>query len=144
MDYYVYTDGAYSKERELGAWSYMIFTDKSFVEWVSNKTKFIISPTYAEDVAVGMASHTLIKRGLTKEDRVIIHSDSNATISLLTSVIENGIEYKNKNLLVQDSIRILQHLSEITNVQFCKVHAHKKSLNPNICVDRMAKFYLRS
>lgn len=144
MNYYVYTDGAYSTERGIGSWAYLIYTDKNFIEWNSNKTSFISSPTYAEDIAIGVACHSLIDRGLTMEDKVILYTDSLATVKLLSNIIEKGIEFKSKDILIIDAIKNLQHLNEITNIEFCKVHGHRNVLNPNICVDRMAKYVLRS
>ncbi len=144
MNYHVYTDGAYSVERGVGSWAYLIYTDTNFIEWVSNKTKHIASPTYAEDIAIGVASHSLLKLGLTKEDNVYFYTDSLATIELIERYITSNRKYVNKNILVQDAIRTVQELSELTNVEMCKVLAHKNSLNPNICVDRMAKYALRS
>ena len=144
MNYYVYTDGAYSTERGVGSWAYLIYTDKTFIEWNSNKTSFISSPTYAEDIAIGTACHSLIDRGLTEKDKVIIHTDSLATLKLLTNIIDNGMEFTNKNILIDDAIKMLKCLNGITNIEFCKVRGHRNILNPNICVDRMAKYVLRS
>lgn len=144
MNYHVYTDGAYSIERGIGSWAYLIYTDTNFIEWNSNKTSFIESPTFAEDIAIGVACHSLIERGLTKEDKVVIYSDSLATIKLLSSILESGIKYRNKDVLIEDAVRNMQQLQKLTNIELCKVHAHKNVLNPNICVDRMAKFVLRS
>ena len=70
MNYYVYTDGARSVERGVGSWAYLIYTDTHFIEWNFNKTAYILSPTFAEDIAVGVACHSLLKQGLTKEDKV--------------------------------------------------------------------------
>lgn len=144
MNYYVYTDGAYSVERGVGSWAYLIYTDTHFIEWNSNKTSYISSPTFAEDLAIGVASHSLLKLGLTKEDKVFFYSDSLATIKLLSSVLDSNSKYTNKDVLVEDAVNILQSLGKQTNIEFCKAHAHRNVLNPNICVDRMAKYVLRS
>lgn len=144
MNYYVYTDGAYSTERGIGSWAYLIYTDKHFIEWNSNKTSFILSPTFAEDIAIGVACHSLIEKGLTKDDKVIIYTDSLATVKLLSAILEKGIEFRSKDILIIDAIKNLKHLDSITNIEFCKVRGHKNIINPNICVDRMAKYDLRS
>lgn len=144
MNYYVYTDGARSIERGVGSWAYLIFTDTSFIEWNFNKTKYIESPTYAEDVAIGTACNSLIGMGLTKEDTVIIHTDSLATIKHMNYLMEKDWDYIHESILIEDAIKNLKELYKVTNVEFCKVHAHKNALNPNICVDRMAKYALRS
>jgi ribonuclease HI len=144
MNYYVYTDGARSVERGVGSWAYLIYTDTHFIEWNFNKTVYISSPTFAEDIAVGVACHSLLKQGLTKEDKVFFYSDSLATIKLLSSILDNNIEYTNKDVLIEDAVNMLRTLHEQTNIEFCKAHAHRNVLNPNICVDRMAKYVLRS
>lgn len=144
MDYYVYADGAFSSERGVGSWSYLVFTDIRFLNWESGKSMFITSPTYAEDIAVGMACYYLLTKILTKKDRIIIHSDSLSTIKLITNVLDKNYNFKSNDTLVQDAVESIKKLSEKTRVELCKVHSHKNTLNPNICVDRMAKYYLRS
>ena len=144
MIYYVYSDGAYSRERKTGAWSYLIYTDKTFIAWESNKCDYIKTPTYAEDIAVGLACYELMtKHNLTKRDKVIIHSDSLSTITMMQRILKNEDVHIN-NILVKDSIDNIRKLSEITRIDFSKVRSHKSTLNPNICVDRMAKIFLRS
>lgn len=144
MRYYVYTDGAYSSERGVGSWSYLIYTDTNFIEWVSNKSVHIKKPTYAEDIAIGIASHTLIDMKLTKDDTVIINTDSLSTLKLLESIIGGSTSFGTSDIIVQDCIKNFMKLNEITNVELLKTHAHRNSLNPNTCVDRMAKYALRS
>lgn len=144
MRYYVYTDGAYSSERGVGSWSYLIYTDTNFIEWVSNKSVHIKKPTYAEDIAIGIASHTLIDMKLTKDDTVIINTDSLSTLKLLESIAGGSTSFGTSDIIVQDCIKNFMKLNEVTNVELLKTHAHRNSLNPNTCVDRMAKYALRS
>lgn len=145
MNYYVYTDGAYSSERGVGSWSYLIYTDTHFIEWVSNKSVHIKKPTYAEDIAIGMASHTLIERKLTKNDKVIINTDSLSTLKLLDSILKCDNQwFGTSDVLVQDCIDNLIKLNKMTNIELYKVHGHRNTLSPNTCVDRMAKYALRS
>lgn len=144
MRYYVYTDGAYSSERGVGAWSYLIYTDTSFIEWVSNKSVHIKKPTHAEDIAIGIASHTLIEMKLTKEDTVVINTDSLSTIKLLESVLGGSNWFGTSDIIVQDCIKNVMKLGEMTNIELIKIHGHRNKLSPNTCVDRMAKYALRS
>lgn len=145
MKYYVYCDGAYSTERGVGAWSFLIFTDVRYIYWNSNKSRFITTPTYAEDVAMGMACHYLATHAVVNEnDVVMIFSDSLSTIQLMNNLLTRNKEFKFNDQLVADSINNIKELNELCHVEFVKVHSHRAKLNPNICVDRMAKYYLRS
>jgi ribonuclease HI len=145
MRYYVYCDGAYSVERGVGAWSFLIFTNVRYIFWGSNKTRFITTPTYAEDVAMGMACHWLANNSvLMKNDIITIYSDSLATIDFMKSIIDSGKSFKFNDKLVDDAIQNIRKLSTMCTVEFIKVHGHRKKLSPNKCVDRHAKHFLRS
>lgn len=143
MDYYVYADGSYSTERRMGSWSYMIYTDIRYLDWMYNRSVFIASPTFAEDIAIGLACYNMLGRILTKKDRVIIHTDSMSSIEFFTGIL-NGEPYYVNNTLVNDAVKNVKLLAEKTNVEFFKVRGHKNKLSPNICVDRMARYCLRS
>lgn len=144
MQYTIYTDGAYSTERRVGAWSFLIYTQDKFLTWLSGRSFNIKSPTFAEDVAVGLACHYLYTHEtLTEEDTIVIHSDSLSTINLFNGVMTGKRKAKHKDVLVSDSIQNVLAVAEKCKITFVKVHGHKNSLSPNTCVNRMANLYIK-
>ena len=131
MDYYVYTDGAYSTERGIGAWSFLIFTDRRFIMWKSNKSEHISSALFAEDIAIGLACY-------------FMNSDSLGAVELFSKITNNVQPRRHRNKLVQDAVDNYTTLASNTKVSTIKVSAHKKILTPNTCTDRLAKYHLRS
>jgi ribonuclease HI len=144
MDYYVYTDGAYSTERGIGAWSFLIFTDRRFIMWKSNKSEHISSALFAEDIAIGLACYFMNTMHLDKKDRVFIYSDSLGAVELFSKITSNTQPRRHRNKLVQDAVDNYTSLANKTKVSAIKVSAHKKILTPNTCTDRLAKYHLRS
>lgn len=144
MQYIIYTDGAYSTERRVGAWSFLIYTEDKFLTWLSGRSVSIKSPTFAEDIAVGLACHYLYTHcNLTDEDEIIIYSDSLSTINLFNGVMSGKRKAKHKDILVADSIQNVLDVRNKCDITFVKVHGHKNSLSPNTCVNRMANYYMK-
>ena len=144
MQYTIYTDGAYSTERKVGAWSFLIYTPEKYLTWLSGRSVSIKSPTFAEDIAVGLACHYLYTHEeLTSEDSIVIHSDSLSTINLFNGVLSGKRKPKHKDVLVSDSIQNVLDVNAKCKVTFVKVHGHKNSLSPNTCVNRMANLYIK-
>ena len=144
MQYTIYTDGAYSTERRVGAWSFLIFTYDKYLTWLSGKSESIKSPTFAEDVALGLACNYLYTHvDFNPEDNVVIYSDSLSTINLFNGVLSGRRKPKHKDILVADSIQNVLNLSTKCKITFVKVHGHKNSLSPNTCVNRMANLYIK-
>lgn len=144
MRFTVYVDAAHSTERGVGAWSFLIYTDLRFIDWVGNKSVFLNSPTCAEDIAIGLACRYLMDNiALDKTDIVTICSDSLSSIRIMSDILDGKRKDTHSNILVDDSFKAIKELSEKCNVAFMKVRAHKPVLSPNICVDRLSKCYLR-
>lgn len=144
MQYIIYTDGAYSTERRVGAWSFLIYTNTTFLTWLSGKSTSIKSPTFAEDIAVGLACNYLYThRELTEEDSILVYSDSLSTINLFNGVLCGKRKTKHKDILVSDSIKSVLNVAEKCKITFVKVHGHKNSLSPNTCVNRMANLHIK-
>lgn len=144
MRFTVYVDAAHSAERGVGAWSFLIYTDLRFVEWLGNKSVYLNSPTCAEDVAIGLACRYLLdKMTLDRTDSVTICSDSLSSIRIMSDILDGKRRDTHSNILIEDSFKSLKELADKCTVGFMKVRAHKSVLNPNICADRLAKCYLR-
>lgn len=142
MNYYVYTDGAYSVQRGVSAWAYLILTDNKFIKFDSNKSSVLNNPTNAEDFAVGIACYTFLSEiQLTKDDRITFYCDSVAAIKLIESYLK-GEEVAVWSG-VSDILTNVKELHKVTKISFQKVKAHKKNLNPNTFVDRLVKYKLR-
>ena len=144
MRFTVYVDAAHSAERGVGAWSFLIYTDLRYIDWMGNKSKFLNSPTCAEDIAIGLACRYLMDNiTLDKTDIVTICSDSLSSIRIMSDIMDGKRKETHSNILIEDSFKAIKELSEKCNVAFMKVRGHKPVLNPNICVDRLSKCYLR-
>ncbi len=144
MRFTVYVDASHSTERKTGAWSFLIYTDLRYVDWVGNKSRFLDSPTCAEDVAIGLACRYLLDNiTLDKTDTVTICTDSLSSIKIMSDIIEGRRGELHSNILIEDAFKSIKELSEKCNVAFMKVRGHKPILNPNVCVDRLSKCYLR-
>lgn len=144
MRFTVYVDAAHSAERGVGAWSFLIYTDLRYVNWMGNKSVFLNSPTCAEDIAIGLACRYLIDTmALDKTDTVTICSDSLSSIKIMSDILDGRRSCTHRNILIEDAFKSIKELSEKCSVAFMKVRSHKPVLNPNICVDRLAKCYLR-
>lgn len=144
MKYIVYTDGAYTQEKELGGCAYLIITDTTYISSNSTTLMQIGNPTNAETVAVGSAaSYLLNKVGVTESDEVEFHIDCLSTVTFCEkNALATGKVFSN-NQKVISSIRSVRKLASTCKVTFEKVRGHKSSINPNTVADRLAKLAIR-
>lgn len=144
MRYIVYTDGAYSQNKELGGSSYLIITDTHYISSDSTTLLKISNPTNAETVAVGSAAAYLLDVvKITNEDVVEFHIDCLSTVTFCNkNVIMTGKVFSN-NPKVVAAVKDIRRLAKVCKVTFEKVRGHKNIMNPNTVVDRLAKLAIR-
>ena len=147
MVYEVYTDGANaSVEEKLSGASYLILRDEEYVTSSSKKLVDVANPTYAETIAVGLASRYLLENeNITGEDTVKFYIDCKSTVDYCNKyIIQNPTSsVPSKVKAVIASIMIVRKLHEKCTVQFKRIKGHKDFLNPNTFVDRLAKLAIR-
>lgn len=147
MLYEVYTDGANASVNEkLSGSSYLILCDDNYVTSSSSKLIGVANPTYAETIAVGLASRYLLENADIKpEDTVRFNIDCKSTVEFcdryVTQLSKDTVPSKLKAVVA--SINIIRELSKKCSVQFRTIRGHKDFLNPNTFVDRLAKLAIR-
>ena len=144
MKYTIYTDGAYTQIKNLCGCSYLILTDTHYIHSDSVTLLDVSKPTNAETVSVGLAAEYLLDNvHLEKDDVVTFNIDCLSTISFCKKYVnEKGIVMSNSSKVIT-AIGTLRALSRKCKVRFEKVHGHKKVINPNTYVDRLAKIAIR-
>ena len=143
MEYYIYTDGAASSERNVIGCAYFIMTSETFIHTNTVRVENCNNPTQAETIAIGVATMYMLKNVEFKDgDTVGFYSDCLSTIEFCKKYIDNDLEVWTKNTLVSSSIQQLRDLRNIVPVSFIKVKGHKGKLTPNTYVDRLATFAL--
>ena len=147
MLYEVYTDGANGTvEDKISGASYLILCDDNYVTASSKKLIEIANPTYAETIAVGLASRYLLEnKKLTPKDTVRFNIDCKSTVEFCNKYIlqDKSSTIPSRVKAVIASVTIIRKLSEICPVQFRRIKGHKDFLNPNTFVDRLAKLAIR-
>lgn len=144
MKYTIYTDGAYTPEKNCAGLSYLIITDDSYIASDAVQVCTIASATNAECTAIGLALAYLNSAvALDKSDVVEIHSDCLSAINFYQKhVAENG--YIRSNVMeVINSVNIARKVNNLCTLRFIKVRGHKSIHTPNTVVDRLAKLAVR-
>lgn len=144
MRYIVYTDGAYSQNKELGGSSYLIITDTHYISSDSTTLLKISNPTNAETVAVGSAAAYLLDVvKITNEDVVEFHIDCLSTVTFCNKNVNMTGKVFSNNPKVVAAVKDIRRLAKVCKVTFEKVRGHKNIMNPNTVVDRLAKLAIR-
>lgn len=144
MRYVVYTDGAYSKDKNISGCSYLILTDREYISSDSVRVEGIKSATHAETISVALAAAYLLDNvKLHKDDYVEFNIDCLATIKFYITYYKANGKLPTNVKQVVNSMRVVKMLSQKCKVNFTKVKAHKNVLTPNTFVDRLAKIAIR-
>ena len=126
MDYYVYTDGSYAKERQAGAYAVLIISATMFIAKEQMNSSGIRNCTHAECLAISRGAELIQELcELTPDDKVIICTDSLLAIKNMTAWLE-GTKAIPKDRLIQHQVKNVKALSEVCQLQFRKANANKK------------------
>lgn len=139
MDYIIYTDGSCGNTGSKAASAYIIMTKNNYVA-SDAQTFSSIYILEAELKAVLMSLRQLKNRvTLTAEDNIVIYIDSVNALEYCRGIILGNapsartVLYKNLSRVIKDYIK------SGANLEFKKVHAHKKEMNPNKFADKLAR-----
>ena len=146
MKYTVYTDGAGNFEANKVGCAFIIMTNELYIASNYFTIEGMSNPTYAETIAVGLASGYLVENlELSKEDTVEFNIDCISTIEFCE---QNAKKNRNSNIPSSEkkiimAVQLLRKLCNTCHVDLFKVRAHKAVINPNSYVDRLSKLGVR-
>ena len=141
MVYHVYTDGSCNAETYVSASAYLIITKTAFI--CSDTEVFRCkTATLVELKAISLALKALKEKVvLTEEDRIVIWTDSMASMYLLKGRDYEKVQLHKENPIVIDALDTYAKTKELCKCELKKIEAHKDNLNPNKTVDRLAKYF---
>ena len=145
MRYTIYTDGAYTPEKNCAGLSYLIITDDTYIASDAVQVATLTSATNAECTSIGLAlAYMLSNIRLTEEDVVEVHSDCLSAITFFQNHLTNGEKYVRSNVKeVINSVITARKVSDKCTLRLIKVRGHKSVHTPNTVVDRLAKLAVR-
>lgn len=144
MKYIIYTDAAASDPKNILGCSYLILTESTYVDSDSIKIEGMTNPKQGETISIGLAAaYMLDNMELSKEDVITFHVDSFSAIEFCENALKSNKPIPCGETKVVNSMKVLRRLAKRCTITFQKVHGHKKRLNPNTVVDRLAKLAIR-
>lgn len=146
MKYIVYTDAAGSYEDNKVGCAFIILTNEHFVASNYYTIEGMSNPTFAETIAVGLASGYLVENvKLNPDDVVEFNIDCISTIEFCNKHAKKDREgnIPSSEMKVVVAVQLLRSLYNKCKVNLFKVKAHKAVLNPNSYVDRLSKLGVR-
>lgn len=144
MRYKVFTDGAASNEKNVAGCAYLILTETDYVQSESVQLKGLSNPTHAETISVGLAAAYFVDSvKLNPDDEIEFNTDCIAAMEFYREHAFNTGVIKSGTAEIIASVKIVRQLSKKCKIRFQKVKGHKKVINPNTYVDRLAKLAIR-
>ena len=146
MKYIVYTDAAGSYEDNKVGCAFIILTNEHFVASNYYTIEGMSNPTFAETIAVGLASGYLVENvKLNPDDVVEFNIDCISTIDFCEKHAKKDRtgNIPSPEIKVVVAVKLLRSLYAKCRVNLFKVKAHKAVLNPNSYVDRLSKLGVR-